>query len=264
MPHAAIDNKGSVQTYRREFMGDATWKESVGHVLHHRRWCLPCWSVQEAAICKANISDFLVVSCYQLHPDKARTWLGRVPSLGAHLRSVLVVFRVCFFLQRCRSFLTLLWTVGVWRALWENNDPGCLCQNKLPFLSHASDRSAPHDGTFWPPLQQTDEAPAPPVPGDVLSCPNLTIMPVYKLVKAGTSQIIDGLSQYVSRKCLNMHLWQWKTSRCLWSVMFVFIKFSPFHLKLPGRKPLKWQDTYLQKNPDHIQKEGCGSHCFNA
>lgn len=158
-----------------------------------------------------------------------------------------------FFLQRCLSWSYL--EVGGWRALWENNDPGCLCQNKLPFLSDASDRSAPHDGAFCPPLQQTDEVPAPPIPGGVFSCPNLTIMSVYKLVKGGTSQIIYGLSKYVSRKCLNMHPWHWKSSRCLWSVTFVFIKFSPFHLKLPKceaeRKPL----TYLQKNPYHIQKE---------
>lgn len=56
--------------------------------------------------------------------------------------------------------------------------------------------------------------------------PNLTIMRVYELENPGTSQIIYSLSQYVSRKCVNMHLWHWLGGRGAFKLIAVWSSIS--------------------------------------
>lgn len=56
-----------------------------------------------------------------------------------------------------------LGVAGCWRALWEKNDPGALCQNKPPFLSLALGRAAPPEGNLLAPRRDAPTA-LPPAP----------------------------------------------------------------------------------------------------
>lgn len=140
---------------------------STHTVLHHGQPCLPCWSVQEAAMCKTNISDFMATSfqCKQSELDKRRWTNTLCQHILNHVTRVAKVQDKCiqhtsfsFFFLVFRSTSSFLEVSSNSRSLAElcgkKNDPVCLCQNKPPFLSLDLDRPAPPEGNLLAPQQQ--------------------------------------------------------------------------------------------------------------
>lgn len=223
---SGTDDKGSVQTYRREFMGKATWKDSVGQQQERTR-----------------LASHTLMCTGSCHLQSKHLWfLGHfTQTLSGAPRQGQRSIGVCAEPSTTVTHSSVLGDMSFlrhsfWRALWENNDLGCLCQNKPPFLSRALDRSA-----LWPLSCRATKHPLLLSQAAFLS-PHVTIKCVCKLEKVGTSHIIYLLSEYMSRKYINMHLWHGKTLRCLFAVMYVLIKIlsipkSPKYCA--GREPLR-------------------------
>ena len=116
--------------------------EGAHTVLHHRQWCLHRWSIQEAMISKANISNLAVAShrckyyiSYRSKYEPSLTLLRHVlthsstiATLGHKCTLHAIIIFLVFFFRAMSGFLDIyLGAPGLWQALWEKNDPVCLC-----------------------------------------------------------------------------------------------------------------------------------------